>query len=496
MKKRDKKIQIPTDRNPLHPERKLVTRRDFLSSGILGFSGMVMMPTALEMILFARAANAGQCSASAAGGLPPLLIFDCAGGAALPGNWTPMDQGGQPLPSYSNLGLDTANSWTLDNRFGAPMAAPLPPPQTSNFESQIFNAFAALPQAVQNCLQMGIIPANSSSDSQSNTFSPVSLVTAAGNIGSMVQTGLGMTAAESGGNSDWGSGNPSNKPMQINSADSLAAALSYGPAFKRLPQGVLDTLAKTLLNLSSSQASQFSNMNLGQQFNSLMQAGYIKNEGYTAGVTGIDPRLDVNAQMIFGITAGSSGNQRSVVLATLALNAIMGNSGPSVFTIGGCDYHDGTQTSGDSKDTEIGTTIAQCIQLAAAKGKKVTFIVYTDGGIYSDPGTRQWRGDDNQHGLAVFGVYDPAGKPAMNKTQIGWYNNGQVTDPNFAVGNDPLKVCHALFLNYLAVSGKAADYSSLIACQDPRNTTLLSNLYSGNLSNMLADLLLFPNLTG
>ena len=492
-KKKSNANQVPADRHPLHPERKLVTRRDFLSTGALSFGGMVMVPSVLEMTLFARAARAGTCADTAIAGMPPLLIFDCAGGAALPGNWVPMDKGGQPLANYSNLGLATPNSWTLDNRFGAQMAGPLPPPQTTTIQSNIFAQLSMLDPNLQRCIQMGTIPATSMSDSQSNTFSPLSLVTAAGLVGSKVQTGLGMTSAQSGGNSDCGSFNPSHKPMQIKSADALAAALSYGPAFKALPQGVLDTLASTLMKLSGTQAQRFNNMTLGQQFTQLMQAGYLKNQGYTAGVAGIDPRVDPDCQRIYNIMANTSGSDGGVVFATLALNAIMGNSGPAVLTIGGCDYHDGTQTSGDGKDTEIGKTMAQALQLAYAKGQKITFIVYTDGGIYSDPGVRNWRGDDNQHGMAIFGVMDPKGKPTMAKTQVGWYNDAQVTDPKLNVNNNPLMVCHSLFLNYLAVAGMADRYADIIACQDQRNTTLLPNLYSGSTTAMLNDLLLFPN---
>jgi hypothetical protein len=387
----------------------------------------------------------------------------------------------------------TPAAWTLDSRFGAPMAAPLPAPQTTLVSSMIYSQLAMLPMNIQNCVQMGIVPINTMSDSQSNTLSPISLATAAGLVGSKVINGLGMSAAESGGNSDWGSGNPLNQPMQIISADSLAAALSYGKALQSLPQKALDALATALLGLSGSQASRFSNLNLGQQFNQLSQAGYLKNQGYTGGVTGIDPRLDSDAMKIYGINSSSSGSAQNVVYATLALNAVLGNSGPVCMTIGGCDYHNGGQTTGDAVDTTIGQTIAQALQLAYAKGQKVTFIVYTDGGIYSDYGTRNWRGDDNQHGLAVFGVMDPAGKPAMAKTQIGYYNAAQVTDPSLTIGNNALMACHALFLNYLAVAGMADQYGSIVACQDPRNTTLLTNLYSGSTSAMLADLLMFPN---
>lgn len=488
-KRKDSRKELPKDRHPLHPERKLVTRRDFISAGLASAGGVVMLPTALELALFSRSARAGilpKGTPATASGMVPLLIFDCAGGAALPGNFFPMDQGGQPLPSYSELGLVAYQSgWTDDTTFGAHMAGPLPAPLTTTIQSNILAQLKAnITPAAQQNLQMCTIPMNTSSDSQSNFNSCISLVTQAGCVGSMVRTGLGMTAAESGGNSAGAAFNPSNKPMEILSVDSLAAALSYGSAFHNMPIGVLDSLANALINLSGTQAQNFNNMSLGQQFNTLAQNGYQVNAGYTAGVQGIDPRLDSDCQTIYKISPASAGNDKMVIWATIALNAIMGNSGPGVTVIGGCDYHDGTQTSGDTKDTEIGLAISSAVQLAVAKGKKLAINVFTDGGIYSDAGLRTWRGDNNQHGMGVFGLYDPTAIPTMAQNQIGHYNSGQVVDPTLTMNNSDILIAHTFFLNYMAANGKLANWLPIVQSQDTTNGSTLINSYGGSMTNV------------
>src|SRR4051812_1991630 len=93
-KKQNKKEMVP-QYHPLHPEKPLVTRRDFLSSGLIGLSAGVMLPTIFDIAFLERAARAGECPADgAAPGMIPFLIFDCAGGAGLSGNWVVTGQEG------------------------------------------------------------------------------------------------------------------------------------------------------------------------------------------------------------------------------------------------------------------------------------------------------------------------------------------------------------------------------------------------------------------
>jgi hypothetical protein len=486
--------------NPLHPEKPLVTRRDFLSSGALGFSATLMLPSVFSMVALERAARAGECPAGgAAPGAIPFLIFDCAGGASLSGNWVLSAQEGlqnksnfTPLPSYTKLGLVDMNRFKLDDRFGAPMAAALDPTDTNltgtnAIQSLIFaQLHAILPNGTdkvvtkdaltgvitsygapngspnyQKNLRMGIMAHTSLSDSGSNMLSAVSLVTAAGMQGTRIKNGLGTRQSVSAGNSDAAGLQAAFRPMGINSIDSLNTALGYGPAFSALPNKMKEALGNVLLKLTGIQAQSLGAMNLGDQLASLTRCGHIKNLEYTGNASTIDARTDADCQAVYGINPGSSASASNVVTATLIKAALEGSSGPAVITVGGCDYHSGQRTDGDTKDTEIGTAIANAILLAARKGVAFAFQIFTDGGIYSDDATRDWRGDDNDKSLTIFGIYDPNGPRDMLATQLGRYTAGQGADRNHFLGTDPSRVAHAVLLNYLAVCGQRARFNEV-----------------------------------
>src|SRR4051812_24064082 len=53
----------------------------------------------------------------------PTLIFDLAGGAALPGNFLVTKEDGSWLQSYDTLGWDPRESGAVYTGFGLPMAA-------------------------------------------------------------------------------------------------------------------------------------------------------------------------------------------------------------------------------------------------------------------------------------------------------------------------------------------------------------------------------------
>ena len=125
---------------------------------------------------------------------------------------------------------------------------------------------------------------------------------------------------------------------------------------------------------------------------------------------------------------------------------------------------------------EIGKRIVQAIQAAAQMGVAFAFQIFTDGGIYSDDATRNWRGDDNDKSLTIFGVYDPAGPREMVSTQIGRYTAGQGADRNHFLGTDPTLVASAVFLNYLAVCGRRSQFGNLINSTANFNPTVLNSL--------------------
>jgi hypothetical protein len=200
---------------------------------------------------------------------------------------------------------------------------------------------------------------------------------------------------------------------------------------------------------------RLSAMNLGNQLTALAKCGLIKNQGYTGGVAGIDARTDARINGIWGINGGTSSADRNAVVATIVMNALLKNSGPATITLGGCDYHDGTQTTGDGRDTQLGIDIARTIASAAALNTPFVFMVCTDGGISSANGARTWMGDNNGHGFAVIGFWSPTSAIQLTKTQINGYTSGQVANREHFMGTSPEKVAWAVAANYLAACGQA-----------------------------------------
>src|SRR3954464_12288592 len=100
------------------------TRRDFLKYGIIPFAGTVLVPSVVTQLLYASRARADEgCQDAGGGEAIPFLVFDMAGGGALPGNFLVGKTGGPKdfLDKYETLGWNPrGGSDPLDESFGVP----------------------------------------------------------------------------------------------------------------------------------------------------------------------------------------------------------------------------------------------------------------------------------------------------------------------------------------------------------------------------------------
>ncbi len=435
---------------------KPVTRREFLSQGFIDLSTVVLMPSLLDIVFQTHLAHAGElvCSgSSSAPGLVPYLTFDCAGGAALMGNFVPMDKGGNLLPSYSRLGMGVQP--TLDAQFGAPMAGVKRGANASKILQGIIDTTTA---QTRSGLRMGIIAHSGNSDSNDNLNNAAMHIAKAGMVGSLIRSPIGTNNSRSGGNTDVGIYDPALKPLQIRNIADLQNALNYGPTLRNLPASQIRAIANATLKMSKAQADRFRGMTLADQFANLEQCGLTKNVDFAGTVSGVDPRQNASFQSIYGIAANS--NNRDSQIATIVMNVLNGTTGPGTITIGGCDYHTNDSATGEAKDAEIGREIGRAIQAAAALGKPLAFQILTDGGISSADGTgatttdaeRVWTGDDNGKSMTVVGFFSPQGAARMVRNQVGYYTSGQSAARETFVGSSTQNVGHSVFLNYLALS--------------------------------------------
>jgi hypothetical protein len=437
----NKKVLLHED----HPRP--VTRRDFLAQGFVDLATVLMAPRLLTLIT--REAIAATCPPTApAAGLLPLIAIDCAGGASLSGNFVVGKAGGAMdyLTSYNTLGIPTApqnNPGSVDTRFGAPMHL------ASKIRQGMLNVMSA---ECQGKTTLMTICHSGQDDSRMNALSPIVLATQGGLRGSQFLAGLGMSESGSGGNSASPVNDPALKPLLVSSVTSVTSALSYGTAISGLPAQQKVALAKAISNMTASQVANVQSMTLGDQFSNLVECGLIKNQGTASAAPAVDPRVDPIFQSVYGITTTSTNRQAQI--AAITYNVLKRNCGPGAIIIGGCDYHDATQTTGDTKDLEIGTELGRVLEAAHRMGQGVVVVGYTDGGIISDAGTRVWRTDSGVRSLSWVAFYNPAGKPALTRSQVGNYTDGQGADRETFFGGNPTLVSYIMLLNYLKASGR------------------------------------------
>jgi hypothetical protein len=331
----------------------------------------------------------------------PFLVFDLAGGAALPGNFLVGKHGGvyDWLNSYTNLGWNPRADGAIDARFGLPMAG--------NGVSKILEGMlSVMSTEAQAGLRMGSLLTWSMDDSRSNQLSALTLVSRAGNVGTAIPVGVGMYPTPSGGYSSGPLNDASLRPLHVQSLRSLTSA--------------------------SDQV--------------------------------VDPRREYAVSDLYRLSENTSEFDRSVIIGAIVANVIQGRTGPGAITITGCDYTDETQTTGDTKDLEIGIEIGRAVELARRYRRPLFFQIITDGGMYARSGTRQWMADDGSKSMTVIGYYSPTGPVQYReegRVQVGAYTDDQRVDMDTIIGGAPPLAAYATLVNYLGVINELSRFREI-----------------------------------
>jgi hypothetical protein len=434
-------------------------RRDFLRYGIIPFAGQVLMPGFVTQLLGAAAARAdGDCAAPGKAGYIPFMLFDMAGGAALPGNFLVGKQGGPEdlCATYEQLGWNPRASGALDKSFGVPMARK---------ESQILAGMrdGASPQALAK-LRMGTICHFAQDDTPSNAVSALGLVSRAGLRGRFLPNGAGSINSLSGGNSDGALKEAQYKPLFVQHALDIQESTSHGPAFAEFSDDEIKSLSRVILELGAEQMRSFTGLGGGQRLSEIAACGYGGTKLYGKAIEGLDARADHHAAQVYQLRKDPNPRSKRQVFASIAYNVLKGNTGPGAITITGCDYHSPEPPEkGQEMDHACGFQIGRYVELAHRLGTPCFFQLSTDGGVSSDPGTRVWSADSNVRSLTVIGYYNPKGAPSQRRLQIGEYlAGGTVNQENRLVGGGPdagpQRAANVVLANYLAACGKIGDF--------------------------------------
>lgn len=442
------KIKLLRDHN-----HHLNSRRDFLSHGLIAFSAVT---TPYGLLARSLKKIAEDCGGTQDNTMIPFQVFDMAGGAALPGNFLVGKQGGPEdlLASYDLLGWDPREAGALDSTMGIPLSA--------KYSRFLAGLLSTTTEATRANFRMGSICHFAQDDVSSNQLNAATLVLKAGLRGSYITNGLGISDSVSGGNSRSVYESAALKPVFVKTLSDLFKSTSYGGnALGQVGLANLKVLAEAGVELSRLQKSYYLDQNGGSEIENLTQCSYEKSLSFVSGVQGLDPRTNTLAQQVYGISQNTPVEDMNAVAASLSMNTLLGNSGPSTWTLGGCDYHTGSQAEGDRKDFEMGAQIGRSLQLAFSLQKPFVFQLITDGGCGAQNKTRNWVSDSGDKCMTVIGYYHPQKVPKMIRTQVGHYTDGQGADRTTLVGSSPVMVGYAVLANYLNLCGKLGEFSAL-----------------------------------
>jgi hypothetical protein len=426
-----------------------LSRRQFVGLGLVGASSTLLAPSFFSML-----------SSSAFAGQDPLnpiayLGFDLAGGAAMPGNFLVGGAGGPEdlLKSYDLIGWNPrVNGY--DDRFGLPMPK-------ANIGKIFEGLTTTMSEGAQKNFRMGSFSHVSRDDTSDNPLSIIELLSSMNNMGgSKSQKGLGMTSAASGGNSRGVKSISQYSPTKILSVQDITNITKLSVALEPVPGSLKSRMFKTMQNISNSQSKRLFGLDAMPD---AMNSSFTGLEQLVGGTFALDPRQIADIQTIYGINANTQVTNVTATRAGIVNCVLARATGPGVITIGGCDYHDGTQTTGDAKDLEIGREIGRAIELAHQRKVPLFIHIYSDGGVGARQGSRMWGSDSGEQSLTVIGYYDPKGVPSYSRKdiiQIGHYTAGQGADRETLIGGNPALVSYAVLANYMNLMGNLDQFNT------------------------------------
>jgi hypothetical protein len=472
----------------LHPDHKRpVTRRELLSAGLLGASGMVMAPAWLAALLKPGAARAqqipldsdmqallaqSQCNVTQGAGLIPFICFDLAGGANLVGSEVIVGtQGGQAnflsAAGYGKMGVP-GNMVPSSSAFVSSALGLLWHSDGAILRGILSKVSASTAAGTNGA----VFPALSENDTDINPHNPMYGIATVGANGSLL-TLVGTEPTVSGGNSvappDLGGVpiNPALQPSTIDQpSDAVGLVSSGGASSTPLSVAVQESEERisagtTLYDASASDpAASFTGVltepdtttntpgvqlygtsAADAQLKNQVRCSYVKaanNAAAYGNPSDLDPTQDQNivggGTPIF--TAADFSDSDVAMTASIMKLVLNGFAGAGTIALSGFDYHDNTRATGETRNFQAGQMIGAVLEYAQRLGKPVMIYVFSDGSLTSSsmvdttPAGRDklaWQGDSSAVASTFFLVYSPKGRPSpvggAASQQIGYFSS-------------------------------------------------------------------------
>ncbi len=424
----------------------LRTRRDFLSAGLIQMTATMTLPSVAAMLARSGIARAQEivCPKGGNSSLVPFITVNLAGGAGLSANFVPHDEGGQPLQSYSKLGLGTAPPILATFANNAPFAA--------NGISQ-FIVGVTDNADITTVLNTAFIaaPVRTRDDSAENKLNLEGMVAKAGRAGSILP--------HLGNNRNSFAFVPPPNPLNVQRFNSIQEALAIGGRLgEKLNQNQQAKLFKAIEAMTADQTRSIASKTGGAEMSQLLNCATKDNSSLVGTADpGVDPATNPAFLNVWG---NPQMNSAEYARAAIVYNVIRGNAAAGTINMGGYDYHNGTRTTGDGRDNQAGTLVGRILQSFAVLGTKGFVAVTTDGAVTgpnSGSAGGPWTSDRGSAGMAYMLAYNPVAPPSTMGFQMGHYlggRNQQAVDQSFVTSGTAEMAAAGIFANYLNFSGQ------------------------------------------
>ncbi len=503
-----------------------ISRRDLLGQGLLSGLGLVTAPTFFGLFANPRRAAADlspdlealktSCGIKSLGaGKIPFICFDLAGGANIAGsNVLVGKQDGQldslSTAGYSKLGLP--GDMTPDS------INPLTGNSFINTDFGLgFHASSAMLQGIQEKalgrsaeINGAVIPARSDNDTANNPHNPMYGIARAGADGSLLSL-IGSSSSDSGGNSMAPAMliDPSIRPTKVDRPSDVTGMVDTGQLIGVLSQDDAVAVMESIERISRMKLDQVdTRVTADAIIKDLVQCGYVKAADIAdrfGDPTTLDPALDPDIVGPGGIFDQTEFNNDSEFRKTASVMkmVINGFAGAGTITLGGYDYHTGDRASGELRDLRAGRCIGACLEYAArannGNGVPLMVYVFSDGSVFSNGmtddtqtggGKGVWTGDNSSTAASFFLVYNPGSRPQLLGAdmveravhqQLGHFrSDGSVETNATPAANQVNLLVETVILNYMALHGEQANFTSLFPNHGLGNAALMDKLTAFN----------------
>jgi hypothetical protein len=519
--------RTPDEPLRLNTHGRPVTRREFLGQGLATGLGLVTAPTVFGLFANPRSAAAAlsadiealktACGIRSLGaGKIPFICFDLAGGANIAGsNVLVGQQGGQldflSTAGYSKLGLPGDMTPGSINPVNGTSVVNTDFGLAFHSSSAMLQGISEKAQTRSANINGAIIPARSDNDTGNNPHNPMYGIARAGADGSLL-TLIGSRSSESGGNSMAPAAmiDPTLRPTKVDRPSDVTGMVDTGQLIGVLSQDDAVAVMESIERISRMKLDSVDTKVITADaiIKDLVQCGYVKAADIAdrfGNPSTLDPALDPDIVGLNGIFDQFEFDNDSEFRKTASVMKMVVNgfAGAGTVTMGGYDYHTGDRATGELRDLRAGRCIGACLEYAARanNGAGVPLMVYvcSDGSVFSNgtvdnsaigAGKGVWTGDNSSTAASFFLVYNPGSRPQLigadaieqaTHQQIGWMRPDASVETSATPAAAQVNLLvETVILNYMALHGEQANFSTLFPNHGLGNASLMDRLTAFN----------------